>query len=91
MAKRRPTTGELGWIGLVAYIIVVDSIAWVRQQGKRPDDETMSLAWGRWIQNPAGRGATGLAWALVTGHLFLSLPLPGQRTLKSVILRKRLR
>lgn len=81
---RKPTTGELGWFGLVAYVAIVDSVAWRNQlQGKK--DETMSLAFGRWLQNPWSRGATGLAWAVVTAHLFWSTPLPGGQTLKKIV------
>lgn len=79
-------TGEKGWLGLVAYIIIIDSIAW-RNQMKGKDDETMSLSWGRWLQFPRSRAATGLAWVLITAHLFLSLPIPGQKTLKNVVVR----
>lgn len=82
--KRTLTTGERGWIGLLAYVIAVDSIAW-RNQLKGKDDETMSLSWGRWLQFPGSRTATGFAWALITCHLFLSMPLPGGKTLKKVV------
>lgn len=88
MKKRKLKTGERGWIGLLAYVIIVDSIAW-RNQMKGKDDETMSLSWGRWLQFPHSRAATGVAWALITGHLFLSLPIPGQKTLKNVVIKKR--
>jgi hypothetical protein len=86
MQLRKLKTGEKGWLGLLAYVIVVDSIAW-RNQLKGEDDETMSLSWGRWLQFPHSRAATGVAWMLITGHLFLSLPIPGQRTLKNVVIR----
>lgn len=86
MARRKLKTGERGWLGLLAYVIIVDSIAW-RNQLKGKDDETMSVAWGRWLQFPHSRAATGVAWALITGHLFLSLPIPGQRTLKNVVIK----
>lgn len=88
MALRRLKTGERGWLGLVAYIIVVDAIAW-RNQMKGKDDETMSLSWGRWLQFPRSRAATGFAWAFITAHLFLSLPIPGQKTLKNVVIKTR--
>jgi hypothetical protein len=86
--RRRLKTGERGWLGLLAYIIVIDSIAW-RNQMKGVDDETMSLSWGRWLQLPRSRAATGLAWAFLTAHLFLSLPIPGQKTLKNVVIKTR--
>lgn len=86
--RRRLKTGERGWLGLLAYVIIIDSIAW-RNQMKGEDDETMSLSWGRWLQFPRSRAATGAAWALLTAHLFLSLPIPGQKTLKSVVIRTR--
>jgi hypothetical protein len=84
MPRRRLTTGELGWIGLATYVVIVDSIAW-RNQVKGEKDETMSLSFGRWLQNPKGRAVTGLAWGLVTFHLFLSTPLPGGKTLKKAV------
>lgn len=87
MPTRKLKTGEKGWLGLLAYVIIIDTIAW-RNQVKGKDDETMSLSWGRWLQFPHSRMATGFAWALITGHLFLSLPLPGQKTLKTVATRR---
>lgn len=88
MVKRKWKTGERGWLGLLAYIVIVDSIAW-RNQMKGEDDETMSLSWGRWLQLPRSRAVTGCVWGLLTAHLFLSLPIPGQKTLKNVIIRTR--
>lgn len=88
MKKRKLNTGELGWIGLVFYVIAVDSFAW-RNQLKGKNDETMSLSWGRWLQHPASRGATGIAWAVITFHLFLSTPLPGGKTLKKAVTYQR--
>lgn len=88
MVKRKLKTGERGWLGLLAYIIIVDSIAW-RNQMKGEDDETMSLSWGRWLQLPRSRAVTGCIWTLLTAHLFLSLPLPGQKTLKNVVIKAR--
>jgi hypothetical protein len=85
MARRKLTTGERGWIGLVAYIVAVDSVAWVNQVRDRRKDETMSVAWGRWLQRPSSRILTGIAWATVSTHLFLSWPLPGEKTLKCVV------
>ena len=84
---RKLTSGEKGWIGLVAYIIAVDSVACVNQVRDRRKDETMSVAWGRWLQHPRHRVLTGVAWATVSLHLFLSWPLPGEKTLKYVIQR----
>lgn len=83
--SRRLTTGEKGWMGLVAYIIAVDSVAWANQATNRKKDETMSVAWGRWLQHPGSRVATGVAWAVISFHLFLSWPLPGEKTLKHVV------
>lgn len=82
---RKPTTGELGWVGLAAYVIAVDSYAWMNQCKGNCDEETMSMSFGRWLQKPSSRIVTGAAWAIVTGHLFFSLPLPGQTTLKNVV------
>lgn len=86
--RRKLKTGERGWLGLLVYIIIIDSIAW-RNQMKGEDDETMSLSWGRWLQFPRSRAATGCVWALITAHLFLSLPIPGQKTLKNVVIKAR--
>lgn len=86
MKTRKLTTGEKGWIGMVLYVIVVDSVAF-RRQLKGVNDETMSLSWGRWLQAPGSRAATGLAWAILSFHLFLSTPLPGGKTLKKAVSR----
>lgn len=81
---RRLTTGELGWVGLVGYVVLVDSVAW-RNQTKNRKDETMSVAFGRSLQNPVARIGTLLAWGMVTAHLFWSVPLPGGKTLKRLV------
>lgn len=88
LRKRKLTTGEKGWLGLVAYVIAVDGLAW-RNQLKGKNDETMSLSWGRWLQHPASRSATGVAWGIITLHLFLSFPLPGGKTLKKAVTYQR--
>lgn len=81
---RRLTTGEFGWIGLAFYVVLVDSIAW-RRQAKQKQDETMSVAFGRWLQHPRSRIVTGACWLLVTSHLFVSTPLPGGKTVKKFV------
>lgn len=85
MARRKLTTGEKGWLGLIAYVVTIDSIAWANQATNRRKDETMSVSWGRWLQHPKARYATGIAWGIMSLHLFLSLPLPGEKTLKHVV------
>lgn len=87
-ATRRPTTGELGWVGIVLYVVSVDSIAW-KNESKGKKDETMSVAFGRSLQHPAARIGTLLAWLLVTAHLFWSVPLPGGKTLKRLVTGQR--
>jgi hypothetical protein len=89
--SRRFTTGELGWVGLVVFVVLVDSIAWANQATGRKKDETMSIAWGRWLQSPGSRVATGIAWATLSMHLFLSWPLPGEKCLKHVVQKAVLR
>lgn len=84
MAHRRPTTGELGWVGLVGYVVLIDAIAW-KNQTKNKKDETMSVAFGRSLQHPVARIGTLLAWGMVTAHLFWSVPLPGGKTLKRLV------
>ncbi len=87
MSIKMLKTGEKGWLGLVAYIFIVNSIAW-RNQAKGKDDETMSLSWARWLEFPRSKTTTCLVWAIVTGHLFLSFPLlPGQKALKNAVIR----
>lgn len=85
MSRRKMTSGEKGWIGLVAYVLVVDSLAWANQVRGLKKDETMSVAWGRWLQHPRARYLTGIAWATMSLHLFLSWPLPGEKTLKHFV------
>lgn len=85
LLKRRLTTGEKGWLGLVVYIFAVDSIAWKNQVRYRKKDETMSVSWGRWLQCPRNRALTGIAWVTISLHLFLSMPLPGEKTLKNFV------
>lgn len=86
MKKRPMTTGERGWIGLILYIIAIDSIAWANQvRHKDRKDETMSVSWGRWLKCPKTRAATGFAWMVVSFHLFLMMPLPGEKTIKNIV------
>jgi len=81
--RRRLTTGELGWIGLVIYVLFVDGTAW-RNQTRGQYDETMSVSFGKSLKHPKHRIATIGAWVVVTAHLFWSLPLPGQRLVKKL-------
>lgn len=81
MAKRKLTIGEKGWAGLAAYVLLVDSLAWITE------NETMSVSFGKWLQKPRSRRVTGAAWTIVTMHLFFSFPLPGEKTVKKVVLR----
>jgi hypothetical protein len=71
------------WIGLGAYVLFADGFLWRRQHN------TMSVQWGTWLQTPKGRYACIAAWAGLTAHLFLGMPLPGQKTLKSVMIGTR--
>ena len=71
------------WLGLVGYIVVADASLWRRQH------DTMSVQWGTWLQSPKGRAACIAVWGGLTAHLFLGMPLPGQKTLKSVVVGTR--
>lgn len=86
MARRNPfrlTVGEWGWLGLVTFIVAVDTHAW------RCKDETMSVAFGRWIQTPRGRAVCVGTWGLMTAHLFWSVPLPYQTKMKALVVQSK--
>jgi hypothetical protein len=71
------------WLGLIGYVVVADGFLWRRQH------DTMSVQWGTWLQSPKARTICVLAWSGLTAHLFLGMPLPGQKTLKTVVVGKR--
>lgn len=83
LKSRKSSVGELGWLGLAGYIVMVDCLAW------RRNSETMSVAFGKALKHPGHRAATILAWGIVTCHLFCSIPLPGGRSLKKLIVGER--
>lgn len=87
MKPPKPTTGELGWLGLVVYVVAVDSLAWRQQCKGKECGETMSVAFGKSLQHPYARIGTLAAWGVVTAHLFWSLPLPGAKSLKKFVTR----
>lgn len=81
MKKLSPATKF--WGGLVAYVLFADGLLWRQQK------DTMSVQWGTWLQSTKGRTVCVVSWAALTAHLFFGMPLPGQRTLKSVVVGKR--
>lgn len=77
--ERKIEIGDYGWIGLVGYVLLVDGAAWRRKH------QTMSMSFGRVIQSKRGRRLCLAGWALLTAHLWWSVPLPGQQILKRIV------
>lgn len=63
------------WAGLVTYVFFYDAGA------LRKGWTTGSGCWERWLQTPQGKAACVGAWGWLTLHLFLQVPLPGQKTI----------
>lgn len=61
---------ELAWLGLVAYVSVVDS--YLLATGREP----MTKAWRNALQHPLNRWVVILAWFFTTKHLFFGDFLP---------------
>jgi hypothetical protein len=57
-------SGSSGWLLLAAGVIAWDAAA----------PETMSDAFKRGCATPQGVAVLGLAWAVLTAHLFAALP-----------------
>lgn len=83
--RRKLTYGEKAWAGLTLYVLAADAVAW------RRDKDTMSVAFGCWVQTPHGRAACAAVWGLLTAHLWWSVPLPGQTVLKRKVVSIRVR
>lgn len=77
MVKLPPATKF--WGGLALYILGADTFLW------RKKHDSMSIQWGNWLQTPRGRTTCVAVWGTLTGHLFLGIPLPGQKTLKTAV------
>lgn len=60
--------GNVGWAGLVAFVLGYDT--WAIVAGR----ESMTAAFGRAIQHPFHRWPVSVAWAITTLHLFGRLP-----------------
>lgn len=56
--------GTLGWIGLVAYVSLWDSLA----------SETLSRALWRGLENPKSRPVVLFCWLWLTSHLLFRRP-----------------
>lgn len=80
---RKVTYGEKAWAGLAAYVLVADCLAWHK------DKDTMSVAFGAWLQTPHGKACCAAVWGLLTAHLWWSCPLPGQALLKRKVVSRR--
>lgn len=79
--SRKITYGEKAWAGLASYVVLADVLAW------RKDKDTMSVAFGNWVQTPHGRAACAAVWGLLTAHLWWSCPLPGQTALRNKVVK----
>lgn len=71
-------TPQKAWAGLAAYVIVADAVL------IRRNKDTLSIQFGKWLQDPKTRTACIAASALVLSHLYWSFPLPGQKILRKV-------
>lgn len=80
MANRKLTVGEAGWMGLVAYIVAVDSLAFSQS------NETMSNTFGRWISKNPGLLLCGAGWTAITVHLWFTLIYGKKRTKGKVLI-----
>lgn len=72
--RRKLTTGELGWIGLICYILSVDYCAF------KKDTETMSNSFGRWVSKKPGLTICGVIWTTITIHLWYNVIYGAKRT-----------
>lgn len=66
--KARLDGGDVGWLGLIAYITLYDIWAW------RTGRSTMSICFGRWCTRRSGQAALALIWGITTTHLFIGRP-----------------
>lgn len=77
--------GAAAWAALALGVLLYDIYA--MRKGK----ETLSICWGRWLQQPNTRKVCFAAWAVLTSHLFMSTPLPFQSKLRALASYKRVR
>lgn len=62
--KRVPRNGAIGWAALAAGVLAWDLMA----------EETLTGAFRRARQHPAGLAAVAVTWGILTAHLFGALP-----------------
>ena len=77
---RRPQIEKekIAWLGLFAYVVITDAYL------MRTQHDTMSIQFGKWLQDPKSRKVCIAITGLVVSHLYWSVPLPGQRILRRV-------
>lgn len=66
--SRRPATAA--WIGLVGYVVAVDSYLIVQEAKGRDGYCTMSTAFKDAVRHPVKRLPLVMAWSILTLHLF---------------------
>lgn len=77
--KSRIKPEYLFWAGLISYVFSYDAGA------IKKGWPTGSACWGVWLTTPKSRAACYVTWGWLTLHLFLKVPLPGQRILFRVL------
>lgn len=81
--SRKVCPADWAIMGTLIAPIVFDIWAW------RKDCNTVSIRFGEFLTDPKSRAVATVIWIGITAHLFSGLPLPGQKTLKIVVTRKR--
>lgn len=69
---------QKAWLGLLAYIVITDAYL------MRSKQDTMSICYGKWLEQERSRKVCIALTALVVAHLHWSVPLPGQTVLRRI-------
>lgn len=78
MRRPRIEKAEIAWLGLFAYVVIADGYL------MRSSNDTMSIQFGKWLQDPKSRKVCIAITGLIVSHLYWIIPLPGQKILRRV-------
>lgn len=70
---------QKAWIGLFVYVVISDAYL------MRTKNDTMSICYGKWLEDSTSRKVCMAFTALIVAHLHWSVPLPGQKMLRRIV------
>jgi len=78
MRSLQLTKAEKAWLGLFVYVVIADGYL------MRAQNDTMSICYGKWLEQQRSRRVCIALTALMIAHLHWRAPLPGQKILRRI-------